>query len=623
MKATIILFFITVILFTVPSCKKGFLDKTPDGDLTLDQVFTNALFTEQFLTNTYSHLPREYVFPDGGADGAMSNVFTGAADEMEQGHPPSYCNLMNDGTWTNIPGQGQDPWSYHYQGIRKANVFLENIDKLPLSESVTQARINRWKGEATFLRAYYHFLLIRLFGPIPIFDKSIAINGDFSAVRRQPIDKCVQFIVDECDKAAPLLNVRIPSDDDSQFGRPTKIAALALKARVLLFMASPLWNGNPDYAGLQTDGVRLFPDFSATRWKTAANAAKDAIDQAELAGHKLYRSASNDPVLNYQELFYTNFNDESIWVRTMGDYVHLDTYSEPRGVPGTGFSLNAPTQNIVDQYEMANGERPITGYNANMTPIINPASGYVETGNTATANVNYAVGTRNMYVNREPRFYASILFTGQLYKPAQRTPFGDPLKFWKGAPDGRSVSDAAANYTESGYLMKKFGHPSYVRNGFIGPKKTWMLFRLGELYLNYAEALNEADGPVADVYKYINLIRNRSGLPNLPAGLTQDQMREKVWHERQIELSFETFRYFDTHRWKTALAIDSKPVYGLNVNGVISNGPPLILYNMSSDAFYVRTPIETRVFTQRHYLWPIPRIETEKNTNLVQNPGWQ
>ncbi|ETZ23808.1 RagB/SusD family nutrient uptake outer membrane protein [Pedobacter sp. V48] len=614
MKATILLFFITILFLTTPSCKKDFLNKTPDGDINIDQVFSNPVFAEQFLTNTYSHLPREFVFPDNGNGVSMTNTFTGAADEMEQGHEPSYCNRMNDGTWsidnaTNV----QDGWSNSYQGIRKANIFIENIDKLPLTELVTQDKINKWKGEATFLRAYYHFLLIRMYGPVPIIDKSIPINGDFLAETRQPIDKCVDFIVNECNKAAEMLNVRVPASDDSQYGRPTKITALALKARALLFMASPLWNGNADYAALKQDGLRLFPDFAPERWKTAATAAKACIDQAETAGHKLYKSATNDPILNYQELFYTNWNDEVIWVRTMGGYLDLDVYSEPRGMPGTGFTLNAPTQNIVDDYEMANGERPILGYNADMTPIINSASGYVETGNTTVDNPNYVAGTRNMYVNREPRFYASIMFTGQKYKPDQRSPLNDPLKFWKGAPDGRATNNAG-NYSETGYLMKKFGHPSYKRNGNTGPRKTWILFRLGEQYLNYAEALNESDGPVTDVYKYVNLIRNRSGLPNLPSGLSKDQMREKIWHERRIELAFETNRYFDTHRWKIAADIDSKKVYGIDVNGLD--------YNMSSDAFYKRTVVESRVFTDRHYLWPIPQYEIQKNIKLTQNPGW-
>jgi starch-binding outer membrane protein, SusD/RagB family len=147
-----------------------------------------------------------------------------------------------------------------------------------------------------------------------------------------------------------------------------------------------------------------------------------------------------------------------------------------------------------------------------------------------------------------------------------------------------------------------------------GPRRTWIMFRLGEQYLNYAEALNEAQGPVADVYKYVNLIRNRSGLPDLPAGLNKDQMRERIWHERRIELAFESFRYFDTHRWKIAEITDSKNIYGLDVN---TTG-----YNMSSDAFYVRKPVEKRVFEKKHYLWPMQQREIEKNKQLVQNPGW-
>lgn len=619
MKSIIVFLFVSIIFFALPSCKKNYLDKTPDDDLTLNQVFTNPNFAEQYLTNIYSHLPSELAMVDnpGGNDPA-NNPYTGASDELEMSYEPNFANNLNSGNW-NPTSYTQDIWSQCYVAIRKSNVFLENIDKLVPSEIAPASKINRWKGEAIFLRAFYHFLLIRVYGPVPIADKTIALDDDFLSVRRQPIDKCVDFIAAECDKAAALLDPIITADND--FGRPAKSAALALKARVLLYMASPLWNGNEDYASFaDKQGTKLFPSFDANRWQVAATAAKACIDQATMAGYKLHRSANNDPIKNYQEIFYINFNDEVFFTRNDPGYNNIDAYSEPRGMPGAFWPLQTPTQDMVDEYEMANGTRPIIGYNPDMTPKINPVSGYKESGQATVATANYYEGTRNMYVDREPRFYASINFTGAKYKQGAPQNRNTPLQFWKGGLDGRT-SVSSDNYSKTGYLLKKLTQPNFVMQPKADPVRTWIFFRLGEQYLNYAEALNEAQGPVSDVYKYINLIRERSGLPVLPAGLSKEDMRGSIRHERRIELAFETHRYFDTHRWKISEVTDNRSIYGLNVNGAVQDNP-LVPYTISSDAFYVRTPVEKRIFEKKHYLWPIQQREIEKNPDLVQNPGW-
>jgi hypothetical protein len=612
MKPIIILSFFSVFLVTFFSCNKDFLNKTPDGDLTLKQIFENPVFAEQYLTNVYSHLPQELRMVDNPSNGGVpNNPFTGASDEMEMCYEPNFANNMNAGTW-NPTSYTQDIWPQCYMAIRKANIFLENISTLPVSELAPASIIERWKGEAIFLKALYHFYLIRVYGPVPIMDKSVTLDFDYLSIRRDPIDKCVAYIVDECDKAATLLDDKITAQND--FGRPSKATALALKARVLLYMASPLWNGNPDYVSFKDkEGVRLFPDFQASRWQTAANAAKACIDQAEAAGYKLYKSASGDPVKNYQEIFYVNFNDEVFFTVNDPTYNNIDAYSEPRGMAGAFWPLQAPTQDLVDDYEMANGMSPILGYNADLTPIINPVSSYDEKGQAVEATANYFAGTRNMYVNRDPRFYASINFTGAKYKqtpPQNRT---TPLQFWKGGLDGRT-NNSADNYSETGYMLKKLTHPSFVMSPKADPIRTWVAFRLGEQYLNYAEALNEAQGPVSDVYKYVNLIRDRVGMPGLAAGLTKEKMRESIQHERRIELAFETHRYFDCLRWKIAENVFNKDIIGLNVN---TTG-----FSISSDGFYVRTKVETRVFEKKHYLWPIPQKELDKNHSLVQNPGW-
>lgn len=611
MKSYIIPVLTTVLLVTALSCNKDYLEKTPDEDLTQEQVFTNAVFAEQFLANIYSHLPKELAMVDNPGNGQPpNNTFNAATDELEIGYERNFTNSINAGNW-NADSYEQDIWSHAYFAIRKANIFLENIDKLAPSELASADRINNWKGEALFLRALSHFFLIRAYGPVPIIDRTIQLDEDLVAFKRRPIEECVDFIVSECDKAAELLLPRITAAND--YGKPSKVACAALKARVLLYMASPLWNGNPDYANfVDKDGMRLFPDAQPTRWKTAANAAKACIDLAESVGHKLHRSG-NDPVQNYYETFYVNFNDEVFFTSNDPGYINIDAYSEPRGMPNANWPLQAATQNIVDDYEMANGTRPILGYNPDMTPIINPLSGYDESTQAADATDHYYSGTRGMYVGREPRFYASISFTGAKFKTGAPHNRHTPLQFWKSGLDGRPF-DAGANFSETGYLMKKLTNPAYVQQPPAGPIRTWIFFRLGEQYLNYAEALNEADGPVADVYKYVNLIRDRAGLPGLPAGLSKEDMREKIRHERRIELAFETHRYFDLHRWKLAETIDNGNIYGIDV---LTDG-----YDITSDAFYKRRVVEKRVFEKKHYLWPIQQRELEKNKNLVQNPGW-
>jgi len=602
MRSYINWFCLAVIVSTV-SCKKDFLNKAPDNDLSIAQVFQNKDYAQSFLSDIYASLPIEHRWVDNDPNG---NPFVGASDELEQGYAPSFSNSMNTGAW-NQNTYIVDPWTSNYTGIRKACIFIENIDQVPLDNQFTSDMRTRLKGEALFLRAYFHFLLIRVYGPVPIVNSTVPLSADFNAIRRNSIDSCVSFITSECDKAAALLPDRIT--DETEYGRPAKSVCLALKSRALLYMASPLWNGNPDYTGIKDDkGTQLFPNYDASRWQTAATAAKACIDQAAAAGYALYTSATSDPVKNYQELFYTNNNQEVFFSFNCGYFNDHDVYSEPLSL--LGFTLNAPTQDLVDDYEMANGTQPILGYNTtDHSPVINPVSGYTEAGFTAAAGPDnlYVAGTSNMYVNRDPRFYASIQFSGAIWK--SRT---DGLEFWYNGADGK-LAAGSGDYTKTGYLVKKICNPDFSWVPLRSILRTWILFRLGEQYLNYAEALNEAQGAVSDVYKYVNLIRARSGMPALPSGLSQDDMRTRIHHERRIELAFEAARYFDCHRWKIAETTDNTNVYGLNIYAGASKTDP---------AFFKRVPVELRVFQKKHYLWPMQQREIDKNPNLVQNLGW-
>lgn len=586
-------------LLLISACRKDFLDKSPDEDITIEEAFKQRKYAEAFLVDIYAGLPNEIYFTDL----VDVNPFIVASDEMNIPWPEKFPKLMNKGAWNafNVAGQ---IYKNMYEGIRKANIFLENIHITPLSAEFTQTTKDRWIGEATFLRAFYHFQLMRIYGPVPIMDYSAGVADDFSKIRRKPLDECVNFVIDECDKAIALLPMNVVQTRD--IGRPTAAASLALKARVLLYNASPLWNGNPDFRSFaDNEGTKLFPQqYDENKWDLAALAAKDCIEKCEAAGYHLFRNYT-DPVKNYQQLFIENNNPEVLFARNSG----RDGWMEKCAFPGSlgGWDGWNPTQGQIDAYEMDNGIAPITGYGTDGTPIINVASGYVETGYAVgdEPRGRWLDGTRNMYVRRDPRFYATINFNGAFFVNRR-------VQFWESGADG--MGGDGRDYNTTGYLLKKFIDPGVSLTEQRYSLKTWIFFRLGEMYLNYAEALNEADGATGDVYKAINAIRDRAGMPFLPASLTKEEMRNRIRNERRVELAFETHRYFDCHRWKIAEQTDKARVYGMNVAAGTS---------LKDDDFYKRTLIETRVFqTPKHYLFPIPQDEIDKNPSIAQNPGW-
>jgi len=581
-------------------CKKDFLDKSPEEDITIEEAFLQRKYAEAFLVDIYAGLPNEIYFTD------MSDInpFIVASDEMNIPWPEKFSKMMNKGSWNafNVAGQ---LYANMYEGIRKANIFLKYIELTPLSAEFTETTKNRWIGEATFLRAFYHFQLMRIYGPVPIMDYAAGVADDFTQIRRKPLEECVAFVVGECDRAIGLLPMNVV--DSRDLGRPTAAATLALKARVLLYNASPLWNGNPDYRAVaDNQGTKLFSQtYDAQKWSLAAAAAKDCIDKCEAAGYALFERYPTDPVKNYQQLFVENNNTEVLFARNSG----RDGWMEKCGFPGSlgGWNGWNPTQNHIDAYNMADGSIPVSGYNADGSPVINPQSGYVETGYAAAAHPagRWLEGTRNMYVNRDPRLYATINFNGSYFMDRR-------LQFWQSGADGRG--NAGRDYNTTGYLLKKFMDPGVSLTQSRFALKTWIFFRLGEFYLNYAEALNEVSGANAQVYGAVNRIRSRAGMPGLPTGLSQEDMRMRIRNERRVELAFETHRYFDCHRWKIAAQTDNGPIYGMNVAAGTS---------LTDDNFFRRTLIETRLFqAPKHYLFPIPQSEIDKNPSMAQNPGW-
>ncbi|PST83121.1 RagB/SusD family nutrient uptake outer membrane protein [Pedobacter yulinensis] len=595
---TYILLALFSVSVTFSACEK-YLDKSPEEDITIEEAFRQRKYAEAFLVDIYAGLPNEIYFTDM----IDINPFIVASDEMNVPWPEKFPKMMNKGSWNafNVAGQ---IYKNMYEGIRKANIFLKYIELTPLSTEFTAVTRDRWIGEARFLRAFYHFQLMRIYGPVPIMDYAAGVADDFTQIKRRPMEECVAFVASECDRAASMLPMNVVENRD--LGRPTAAAALALKARLLLYNASPLWNGNPDYAPVaDKQGMKLFSQtYVADKWNLAAAAAKTCIEQCEAAGYKLFDRYA-DPVKNYQQLFLENNNSEVLFARNSG----RDNWMEKSAFPGSlgGWNGWNPTQNQIDAYNMADGSVPITGYGSDGAPVINPLSGYVESGYATTAHPagRWMADTRNMYVNRDPRFYATINFNGAFFIDRR-------VQFWSTGADGRG--NAGRDYNTTGYLLKKFIDPGVSLIQGRSSLKTWIYFRLGEFYLNYAEALNEAGGPAPAVYDAVNRIRNRAGMPNLPANLSAQEMRERIRNERRVELAFETHRYFDTRRWKISTQTDNGPIYGLNVAAGTS---------LKDDVFYRRMLVESRIFQgPKHYLFPIPQSEIDKSPNLVQNPGW-
>lgn len=612
MKAYKILALLAIAL-SFASCE-DFLDKQPEENLTLDDVFSNRLYTRNFISHTYTWIPTEANMADDG--GAWRNPYTAGSDEMECTFGGAYGHQINSGGWNPTDIKRTQVWQESYMALRKVNMIIERVDECP----ATDEEKRHWKGEAYFLRAYFHFLAFRAYGPIIIADHVFQTNENIHAYRRSPADLVVKSIVDDCDEAARLLHDRDnwPSTDT---GRATRVAALALKSRALLYIASPLYNGNVLFGDLKDpiDGTNLInPQYSEDKWKQAMDAAIDAIQTAEAAGYALYTKdlEKDGPVINYQNIFLTEWNGEILWGKNIGTYQHHFNCGDPAAC--NGFSILGPTQEMVDAYQMADGSTPITGYKNNgMVPIINPASGYTEEGFAEDAYPGrWEAGVSNMYVNREPRFYATISFSGSLWKTTKASGWTQPHynEFWYTGMDGRGTV-TGSDYCKTGYNLKKLMHPDSRRDELF-PRTVWSYIRLAEMYLNAAEAINEYSGPTGDCYNYVNAIRTRAGLPPLPEGLSQPEMREKIRHERRIELAFEVHRFFDVRRWMIAEETQGIPVHSMN----IYEGT-----HLQDPAFYKRIKIEDRIFeSPKHYFFPVEQDEIDKHSNkeLVQNLGW-
>ena len=602
MKNIICILLTCVVISGTVGCKK-YLDQVPDDRLTLEETFANQGTTFEFLSNIYRNIPNEYGQRNpGGSENA--GLWTGATDEGEYLWGFVQSNDYNIGSWDANSGFVGDFWRNYYRGIRASGIFLANLREDATDMTPQVAR--EYRGEARALRAIFYFYLMRLYGPVVILgEDALPADASLDEIRlpRSTFDECTQYVVSQLELAMPDLADEF---DNANKGRITKSMAMAYKAQVLFLNASPLFNGNTDLAGLKnTDGTNLVTQsVDVAKWTTAANAYRDFIQQYVPSKYSLYRvnnsNGDYDPYLSTRGAIIEPWNNEGIIVRPNSSIgarqYELTPYHNgfPSQVKGSG-GLGA-TQNIVDAFFMANGKS-----------IDDPASGYVNSG-FSDYQLPYDDQPRSIYnqwVNREPRFYTNITFHGSTWLNRQYGPIVTEFNY-----SGNSGRSQGNDYTPTGYVVRK--------GMTIGPwdinDRPDILYRLGNVFLDYAEALNESDPANPDVLNYLNQIRNRAGIPeygsaDIPVPADQAAMREAIRKERRVELAFENVRFFDVRRWKIATQVDNGPVYGLNIGADMPDFLNVVAF-------------ETRVFSQRHYLFPIPQNDVQTNNLLVQNPGW-
>lgn len=626
-------------LLSLSSCS-DYLDKEPDDQLDLTTAFENSKNLDRWLAYIYDGIPQQY--QDSNWDMIADDAMTPTSWAAVGNKVPLYC----EGNWTPSSTAIITFWSDFPKRIRSAYLFLQYAH--PLTD-VSAKEIDYMKAECRFFIAYYHSVLAMTYGAVPLITEAApTTDAEDMMLKQRPFYEVVDWCANEFLEVSKLLPVKYAEAD--KYGRATSLWCLAMRARLLTFAASPLVNGNPDMAGMvNCDGERIFSsEYDPERWNVAAQANLDLIELAEENGYALYEAKEvngvKDPYMNYMSVMLLRENQgntEIIIPRTDDAGGYIDQMAAPRSLAGGG--VIGVTQKLVDAFFMANGKVPITGYNADGTPRINEQSGYSETGFStedqvaetgyfyndpdgvegSTSNIIAPKGTFNMYCNREPRFYVSVLWNeafhwGKTHKDNGTVPqYAD--FFFNGA-DGGPYQDAPT----SGYLMKKRVSPDYAGKNDTGSyrNRPGIIYRLAEAYLGYAECLYEYSvskgsyaANEAEILKYINRIRRRAGIPEYGSAElpnpSESEMQDLIRRERRIELNCEAgIRWNDVRRWKQAAEVLNGDFYGMDT----------MQDKNHRDEYYNRVPYQTRRFIS--YWWPIPQDDIDRNTNLRQLPGW-
>jgi hypothetical protein len=621
-----------------------YLDVMPDNVPTVEHAFQTRRQAEAYLYGVFSHLPN---FPHQNANPAFLS-----GDETWFLYPAGYreseCWWIAQGL-QNVNDPYGDYWrgvrgfKPLFRGLRDCNIFLENVGIPYDMDEETQ---RRWTAEAKFLKAYFHFWLFRMYGPIPLIRENtpISAEGDEVYFFREPVEDVVAYIVQLLDEAMPDLPTVI-ADQGNEMGRPTQIMALALKAQTLTYAASPLFNGTADQAPafslVDKRNVQLFPQtYDPDKWQLAADALLEVITLARDNNCRLYNFRTDNATLagtlseetigsmQVRGACTEKWNPEIIWGDPSNSTVTIQGLCLPRFTAAmtdarvrTSF---APTLRAVEQFYTKNGV-PIE--EDKDWASIDPYSLRKAT-DADKFRIKPNANTLQLHFDRESRFYSSIIFDNARFfgngriadsnMPYVDLKYGNPSTI---NPEGRSTT---------GYSCNKLIHyrsaaPDFsTSSAMTFEEYPFPIIRLADLYLMYAEVLNEVNGPGNEVYEYIDMVRERSGLEGVVDSwskyakpefqskpTTKEGLREIIHRERMNELAFEGARFWDLRRWMRAEEfMNGKNIRGLNILG-------------TTDAnFYQVVNIFTQTFEKKDYFWPIPMAAMTRNLNLVQNPGW-
>lgn len=525
-----------------------FLEVEPLDSYSESSIFTDAKMVETYVNSNYSRLSNITLFYNNN-----NTSRTYISDEAMNNHNHAQAWTLNLGGLTPDQCGGFSEW-WLYKDIKNCNVFFENIDKLVGNDDMK----NRMTGEMLFLRCQFYHELMRNYGGVPWITKTFDLDGNMM-VPRESYETCVTNIVADLDKAANLLPLR---QTGKNFGRATKGAALALKARVLLYAASPYWNKSNDQA----------------TWQAAANACKAVFDLGLYTLDSDFERMFCNPQSSehiFQRLYNTEFSNWYDWELVPQSY--------------GGYSTAAPLQGLIDAFEYTDGTMP--------------------------TDANYAPNSKP-WDNRDPRFYATITYNGAPLHGVDAD-FGYYIEGGNsfGGKDSRSPEVAGSwNGSRTGYTIHKFMDETltYPYQG----AQPYVFLRIGEVYLNYAEALYFLGDEVNARY-YLNEIRKRArhGDPNILPDVTAsgDELFKAIQHERQVELAFEEHRFFDVRRWMIAMDTENKPARGIETWTDLDNG---------GEVTYKFVELQARKFEKQHYLFPIPNSERQKNDLLEQNPDY-
>ena len=623
-----ILFCVLVIMIAA-ACNRDFLNTKPLDKVSSADAWKDGALAESFITGIYAGL---------GQGGFDEQMLASLSDEAVFTHPSRGINIINEGTlnpsntgWVNVnyawgkDGNNNDM----YAKIRQANLALENLRTATFDDKTLNDRL---QGEAHFMRAFFYHQLVRYYGGVPIVDRSYGLGEDYS-VTRNTWDECVNFIIKECDSAILLLKGKtMPA------GRASDLAAMALKSRILLYAASDLHDiptaksksalisgyGHPELLG-SLSGDRM------ARWTAAKNAAKAVMDAAATKGYKLNLSApvsAAEGKKNYMSLAMGGGSKSGdvdkaaeseilfgrYWTTSKDEYagMYVGLTNGPNGYHN--WAGNTPVQELVDDYEMMDGTK---------------------------FSWNNATQKAQPYVNRDPRFYATILYDGADWKPRDKISGNvDPAnqiqtgKYDQGGGvflpglDTRQSSIENWNGSWTGYYMRKFIDPDpNIVDNTTRQTIPWPFFRFTEVVMNYIEACIEL-GDFTEAQTWLNKIRFRAGMPAVTE--TGAALKDRYRNERRVELAYEDQRYHDCRRWMIAPSTLGRKLFYIDVTGTLKPGatPPAPYKHDESKYNYIYTPIEVnsqedRKWDDKMYFRPISQDEMNTNLKLIQNPGYQ